>query len=122
MKKIVYFLGIIVFLVLIAGVVKFNFINDDVYLPDGKGGYVNEYGKKGVFDSDREDDLCDENGKRYKTAKEAKAAGLSDAEFGATYCPEYKMHPSWDKNHDGINDCYDDNSCAKDIDYMSPRK
>lgn len=31
---------------------------------------------------------CDENGNRYNTVADAKAAGLTDAEYGATYCPE----------------------------------
>lgn len=31
---------------------------------------------------------CDENGNRYNTVAEAKAAGLSEAQFGATYCAE----------------------------------
>jgi hypothetical protein len=65
--------------------------------------------------------LCDENANRYATMEEARAAGLSDAEFGATFCPEYKMHPSWDTNNDGINDCENDGSCNANSDYMSPR-
>ena len=69
----------------------------------------------------RRDDLCDENGNRYANTEEARQAGLSDAEFGATYCPEYKMDSSWDLDNDGINDCYNDNSCSKDLDYMSSR-
>lgn len=32
---------------------------------------------------------CDEAGNRYNTVEEAKAVGLSEAEYGATYCPEY---------------------------------
>lgn len=32
---------------------------------------------------------CDENGNRYNTVAEAKTAGLTGAEYGATYCPEY---------------------------------
>lgn len=31
---------------------------------------------------------CDENGNRYNTVAEAKAAGLSEAQYGATYCAE----------------------------------
>ncbi len=108
-----------------AGIIKFNFINDDVYMPDGKGGYINEYGRKAEFvpdGSNRNDDLCDENGNRYASETEALKAGLARAEFGATYCPEYKMHPTWDKNRNDINDCYEENNCSKDLDYMSPRK
>lgn len=29
---------------------------------------------------------CDENGNRYNTVAEAKAAGLTEAQFGTTYC------------------------------------
>ena len=32
---------------------------------------------------------CDENGNRYATETDARAAGLTEAQFGATYCPEY---------------------------------
>ncbi len=31
---------------------------------------------------------CDENGNRYNTVAEAKAAGLSEPQYGATYCTE----------------------------------
>jgi hypothetical protein len=65
--------------------------------------------------------LCDENTNRYAGKEEARAAGLSDAEFGATYCPEYKMHPSWDTNNDGINDCVPERNCDANNDYMSRR-
>jgi len=68
------------------------------------------------------EDLCDENGKRYKNWDETKDSGLKDSEFGATYCPEYKMDSSWDIDKDGINDCYNDGSCESGIDYMSPKQ
>ncbi|WP_434339548.1 lysozyme inhibitor LprI family protein [Motilimonas cestriensis] len=32
-----------------------------------------------------------------------------------------KMHPSWDSDHDGINDCENDGSCDHTIDYSQPR-
>ena len=32
---------------------------------------------------------CDEAGNRYSSEAEAKAVGLTEAEYGATYCPEY---------------------------------
>lgn len=32
-----------------------------------------------------------------------------------------RMHPSWDRNNDGINDCEDDGSCDDSIDYTQPR-
>ena len=64
---------------------------------------------------------CDGYGNRYASEDDARRAGLSDAEFGATYCPEYKMHPSWDRNQDGVNDCAEEGSCSPELDYMSPR-
>jgi cell division protein FtsI/penicillin-binding protein 2 len=121
MKKLLVFLVSIVFIVILAGIYKFNFVNDDVYFQNEKGEYVNEYGKKIEF-LWHKSDVCDENGKRYKDEEVAKKAGLKPSEFGATFCPEYKMHPTWDKNDDGINDCYDGASCSKDIDYMEPRR
>ena len=65
--------------------------------------------------------LCDAYANRYLNANEARAAGLIDAEFGATYCPDYKMHPSWDIDKDGVNDCESERSCGPDLDYMSVR-
>ena len=66
------------------------------------------------------DIVCDEKGNRYDNGEVARKTGLTEIEFGATMCPEYKMHYTWDMNEDGKNDCYEDNSCAK-IDQMSPR-
>lgn len=31
------------------------------------------------------------------------------------------MHPSWDQNNDGINDCEDDGTCDDSVDYSAPR-
>ena len=66
--------------------------------------------------------LCDENANRYANSEQARAAGLTDAEYGATYCPEYKMHHSWDLDGDGINDCVSENTCGAHHDYMSKRQ
>ena len=71
---------------------------------------------------EKENKVCDENGKIFKDSEEAKKFGLKDEEFGKTYCPEYKMDDSWDVNKDGVNDCYEEDICSKDLDYMSPRK
>ena len=30
------------------------------------------------------------------------------------------MDPGWDLNNDGKDDCYEDDSCSKDLDYMNP--
>lgn len=65
--------------------------------------------------------LCDAYANRYLNVNEARAAGLLDAEFGATYCPDYKMHPSWDTDKDGVNDCESEGSCGPHLDYMSVR-
>lgn len=32
-----------------------------------------------------------------------------------------RMHPSWDQNKDGINDCEDDGTCDDARDYTLPR-
>jgi hypothetical protein len=34
---------------------------------------------------------------------------------------EPRMHPSWDLNRDGINDCEDDGTCDDARDYTLPR-
>lgn len=66
-------------------------------------------------------EVCDASGNRYPSEEEA-AKTLNAWEYGATFCPEYKMHPSWDVNQDGINDCENDNSCDDSTDYMQPRQ
>ncbi len=67
--------------------------------------------------------FCDESGNRYASEAEARAAGLADTQFGATFCSEYQagLHPSWDLNQDGLNDCEDDGSCDHTVDYSQPR-
>ncbi|AFU98232.1 lysozyme inhibitor LprI family protein [Simiduia agarivorans] len=35
--------------------------------------------------------------------------------------PAQRMHPSWDLNGDGINDCETDGSCDHSVDYTQPR-
>lgn len=35
--------------------------------------------------------------------------------------PYKGMHPSWDRNHDGVNDCEDEGSCDHSINYTEPR-
>ena len=32
------------------------------------------------------------------------------------------MHPSWDRDGDGINDCENDGSCDHTVDYTQPRE
>ena len=114
-KNILLIIIIILLAIIFAGMYKFNYLSNKNNRNVDANKYIQETHK-------RSDDLCDENGNRYKDEEEARNAGLNDAEFGATYCPEYKMHPSWDKNNDGINDCYDDDSCSSDKDYMSQRQ
>jgi len=69
--------------------------------------------------------VCDERGVRYGSECEAERAGLSRPEYGATYCnvlpPVVGLHPSWDVDEDGLNDCESDGSCDHTIDYTRPR-
>ncbi len=116
MKKItlaVVGIGLFVIIAIaLAGMFKFNYLaNQPGYDVDGNKAEVVE-----------NIDLCDENGNRYSSEQEALDAGLSYAEFGATLCSEYKMHPSWDADNDGINDCENDGSCDDSVDYGQPRK
>ena len=74
--------------------------------------------------AERKISFCDGEGNRYASEEEAQAAGLEPAEYGATYCPEYlepTMHPSWDKDGDGLNDCEKDGICDDSVDYTQPR-
>ncbi len=74
--------------------------------------------------AERKISFCDGEGNRYASEAEAQAAGLEPAEYGATYCPEYldpTMHPSWDADRDGINDCEADGICDDSVDYTQPR-
>ncbi|WP_164117015.1 hypothetical protein [Sphingorhabdus sp. Alg239-R122] len=76
-----------------------------------------------VAETVQESGVCDDKGNRYASDEEARATRLPDAAFGATYCPEYTagLHPSWDKDQDGINDCENDGSCDHTVDYSQPR-
>jgi LysM repeat protein len=40
----------------------------------------------------RSNTVCDQHGNKYRTAAHARRVGLSDADFGATYCDSYKPH------------------------------
>jgi len=104
MKKIITIVAVVLVSIILVGMYKFN-----------------NLASKESYSVDRDKNLCDEDGNRYKNIEEAKKAGLKEFQVGATFCPEYKMDPSWDMNKDGINDCYESNSCSKNIDYMSPR-
>ncbi len=129
MKKVTT--AIIIIVAMVAGFymgIKWNqFQYDDLCLDMGGGKNPGNYPicviEKTINNEKyrQEFDVCDENGKRYKSAEDARHVGLKDEDFGATYCPEYKMDPSWDINKDGVNDCYDDNSCNSNSDYMLPR-
>ncbi len=51
---------------------------------------VVDYSVEGVTENEEtKAERCDEHGNRYKSDEEALQAGLSYAEFGATYCEEY---------------------------------
>ncbi len=76
-----------------------------------------------IVEADPAITICDDKGNRYASEDDARAAGLPDAAFGATYCPEYTagMHPSWDKDQDGINDCEKEGICDDSVNYSLPR-
>lgn len=113
MKKTKITFGISLFVILsiaLAGMYKFNYLaNQPGYDVDGNKIASPDY------------EVCDEKGKRYPNNDAALEAGLEYAQFGATYCREYKMHPSWDANKDGLNDCENDSSCDDSVDYSQPR-
>ncbi|MFN2101236.1 hypothetical protein [Altererythrobacter sp. MF3-039] len=66
-------------------------------------------------------EVCGADGTRFASDREALDTGLDMALFGATMCPEYQMHPSWDADQDGSNDCYNDQTCDVTVDYTAPR-
>lgn len=77
--------SIIIIIALVVAVVGyFLFMNQDVSAPstDQKSGveYYSD-GKQIVY--------CDEAGNSYDTVAGAKAAGLTETQYDATYCPEY---------------------------------
>lgn len=113
MKKTKITFGIILFVLLtiaLAGMYKFNYLaNQPGYDVDGNKAASQDY------------EVCDENGNRYPNNETALDAGLDYAQFGATYCREYKMHPSWDTDKDGLNDCEKDGSCDDFVGYSQPR-
>jgi hypothetical protein len=78
MKKLIL-LTIIALLILIGAYMFATRNSEVVSSPDSEITYY-EDGTPIVY--------CDENGNRYNTVAEAKAAGLSEAQYGATYCPE----------------------------------
>ncbi|MBY0538067.1 hypothetical protein K2P47_01560 [Patescibacteria group bacterium] len=78
MKKLILLTSIAVFI--LTGFYLFATRNsEEVSSPDTEITYY-EDGTPVVY--------CDENGNRYNTVAEAKAAGLTEAQYGATYCPE----------------------------------
>lgn len=50
----------------------------------------------------------------------APAATPQDAPL-IDYTVQKTMHPSWDANQDGMNDCEDDGTCDDSVDYTQPR-
>lgn len=46
---------------------------------------------------------------------------ISDVPSAPSYAPGTKMHPSWDADNNGINDCETNGSCDHTIDYSQPR-
>ncbi len=46
---------------------------------------------------------------------------ISPAATATSSTPTKTMHPSWDADQNGINDCEDDGSCDHSVDYTQPR-
>jgi len=46
---------------------------------------------------------------------------ISAVPSAPSYAPGTHMHPSWDADHNGINDCETNGSCDHTIDYSQPR-
>lgn len=102
-------LSVIFLAVVLAGMYKFNYLaNQPSYDVDG-----NKIPEDWT--------VCGSDGNQYSSAREASDAGLAYGQFGATYCPEYKMHPSWDADRDGLNDCQKEGSCDSTKNYSEPR-
>ncbi len=96
-------LGTILFVILaigIAGHIKFNILQDDIYIEQEDGTVIplQEY---------EENQIHQQNFKQENNRE-------SDPKIK-------KMHPSWDQDGDGVNDCENDESCDHTVDYTQPK-
>jgi hypothetical protein len=57
----------------------------------------------------------------YFMRNEARREHTATYDLNIKLTPIKKMHPSWDKNKDGINDCEEEGICDHTIDYTKPR-
>jgi hypothetical protein len=93
MKKIILILASFVFVGGVSfylGGKCYEFNYNDVCLDMGGGKFPGEY-PICVLEKKVSDDVvyfCDEFGNKFVSEEEARRYGLSDPEFGATYCPE----------------------------------
>jgi cell division protein FtsI/penicillin-binding protein 2 len=90
-KKKIAIVFLIFISVILAGIFKFNILlNLDNYNIDRDK--IKE--KQNSEKINKRGEYCDENGKRFAKPEDAVRYGLKYFEFGATYCPEYKMDSS----------------------------
>jgi len=77
----------IILLVIAFGIYKFDYLAS---LPgyDVDGNKIVNIDEREAF-NDEDVVICDENWNRYSSEEEARKTGLKDAQFGATYCPDY---------------------------------
>jgi cell division protein FtsI/penicillin-binding protein 2 len=91
MKKNIIIFSIIFIFVVLTGIFKFNILlNLNNYNIDRDK--IKE--KQNSEKINKRGEYCDENGKRFAKPEDAVRYGLKYFEFGATYCPEYKMDSS----------------------------
>ncbi len=58
----------------------------------------------------------------YFTRNEARRDHLATFDIDIVISTDNKIHPSWDVDKDGINDCEKDGSCDHTVDYSIPRR
>lgn len=58
----------------------------------------------------------------YFMRNEARRNHIATFDLDITISTSTKMHPSWDADKDGINDCENDGSCDHTVDYSLPRE
>ena len=58
----------------------------------------------------------------YFMRNEARREHIATFDLDITIFTDAKMHPSWDLDKDGINDCEKDGSCDHTVNYTLPRR
>lgn len=91
LKIILSIIILIVLAIVVAGHIKFNVLQDDLYIQQEDGTVIK-------LEEYEEQETNMEHNTEIKT-----------------------MHPSWDQDGDGVNDCENDGSCDHTVDYTEPR-